>query len=263
MDFGIKGRVALVGGASQGIGRACAASLAAEGARVVICARREDVLEQTAKELRDETGGHITAIAGDLGKEHGVDGVLAETRSSVGDIDILITNTGGPKPGKFADLSEPDWDAGYELLLKSVIRLMRGVLPGMQARHWGRIIGVTSVAVREPIENLLLSNVFRVGVTALYKSVSREVAKDGVTLNTVLPGLTDTERLRDLYGAQAEGQGVTLEAMMDKMAKTLPLKRLTRAEELGKVVAFLASDAASAITGSAIAIDGGQLRCVF
>lgn len=260
MNYGITGKVALVGGASQGIGRACAAALAAEGARVAICARRADVLEQTAEAIRSETGGDVVAIAGDLSRRADVEDVLAQARSRLGEVDILVTNTGGPKPGKFFDLNESDWDSAYDLLLKSALLLIYGVLPGMQKRGWGRIIGITSVSVKEPIENLLLSNVFRVGVTALFKSLARDVAKDGVTLNTVLPGLTDTERLRELYGGQAKKQSITTEQLMEKMSGTLPLKRLTRADELGALVAFLASDAASAITGSAIPADGGQLR---
>jgi 3-oxoacyl-[acyl-carrier protein] reductase len=260
MDYGIKGKVALVGGGSQGIGRACAAALAAEGARVAICARRPDLAAEAALALESESGSEVIAVIGDLSVSADVEKVLAETRSKLGDIDILITNTGGPRPGKFFDLKIADWDAAYDLLLKSALLLIHGVLPGMQARKWGRIIGITSVSVKEPIENLLLSNVFRVGVTALYKSLARDVAKDGITLNTVLPGLTDTERLRDLYGNQAKAQGVTLEEVINKMSRTLPLQRLTRAEELGATVAFLASDAASAITGAAVPVDGGQLR---
>lgn len=262
MDYGIKGRVALVGGASQGIGRASAEALAREGARVAICARREDILEAAAAEIRSRTGGEILAIRADLGTGEGCRAALDSVRTTFGEVEILVTNTGGPRPGKFADLKAEDWDRAYDLLLKSAIRLIEGVLPAMRQRKWGRIIGVTSVSVKEPIGNLILSNVFRAGVTSLFKTLSGDVARDGITVNTVLPGLTDTERLRELYGGKGAGNPGAVEEAMAKMGATLPLGRLTRASELGDVVAFLASESASAITGTALAVEGGQLKGV-
>lgn len=263
MDYGIRGRVALVGGASQGIGRAAAYSLAREGARVAVCARREDVLKQAAEELRHGTNGEIFAVAADLGTAEGCNAALEAVKAEFGNVEILVTNTGGPRPGRFAELGEDDWDQAYDLLLKSALRLINGVLPSMRENGWGRIIGVTSVSVKEPIGNLILSNVFRAGVTSLFKTLSVDVARDGVTVNTVLPGLTDTERLRDLYGARGGGQTAGVEEAMAKMGANLPLGRLTRASELGDVIAFLASEAASAVTGSAVAVEGGQLKGVF
>lgn len=263
MDYGIKGKVALVGGASQGIGRACAEALAREGARVAMCARREDILVKAGEELKETTGAEIVTLAADLGKADDVRRVLSETQSKLGPIDILVTNTGGPPPGLFENFSDDDWDQAYRLLLKSAIGLIRGVLPEMKTRGWGRIIGITSVSVKEPIENLILSNVFRSGVTALFKTLARQVAKDGVTLNTVLPGMTDTERVRGLYGKQVAERGGSVEELIAKMSRGLPLRRLTRADELGEVVAFLASNAASGVTGSAVAADGGQLRGLY
>lgn len=262
MDYGIKGRVALVGGASQGIGRASAEALAREGAKVAICARREVILNAAAEELRRGTGGEILPVVADLGTAEGCQAALERVGQAFGEVDILVTNTGGPRPGRFVDLKPADWEQAYELLLKSAIRLIEGVLPSMRRRKWGRIIGVTSVSVKEPIGNLILSNVFRAGVTSLYKTLSADVARDGITVNTVLPGLTDTERLRDLYGGGATDDPAAVQQAMAKMGAGLPLGRLTRAEELGDVVAFLASEAASAITGSAIAVEGGQLKGV-
>jgi 3-oxoacyl-[acyl-carrier protein] reductase len=262
MDYGIRGRVALVGGASQGIGRASAEALAREGARVAICARREDVLLAAAEELRRATGGEILPIVADLGTAEGCGRALEAVRTAFGAVDILVTNTGGPRPGRFADLKAEDWDRAYDLLLKSAIRLIEGVLPSMRERKWGRVIGITSVSVKEPIGNLILSNVFRAGVTSLFKTLSGDVARDGITVNTVLPGLTDTERLRELYGGKAAGDPSAVQEAMGKMGAGLPLGRLTRASELGEVVAFLASDAASAITGTALAVEGGQLKGV-
>lgn len=262
MDYGIKGRVALVGGASQGIGRAAAFSLAREGARVAVCARREDVLKQAVEELRSQTQAEILPIAADLGTAEGCDAALKGVTGELGNVEILVTNTGGPRPGRFVELKEEDWDEAYELLLKSAFRLIYGVLPSMRESGWGRIIGVTSVSVKEPISNLILSNVFRAGVTSFFKTLSGDVARDGITVNTVLPGLTDTERLRDLYGARGEGKTAGVEEAMAKMGANLPLGRLTRASELGDVIAFLASESASAVTGSALAIEGGQLKGV-
>ncbi len=263
MDYGIRGKVALVGGSSQGIGRAAAAALAAEGARVVLCARREGPLREAESAIRAANGGDVLAILADLSRPEAIERLLDGIGQRWGEIDILVTNTGGPRPGRFFDLEPSDWDVAYELLLKSALRLIRATLPAMRSRRWGRIIGVTSVSVKEPIENLILSNVFRAGVTALFKTLAREVAADGVTINTVQPGLTDTDRLRELYGEQARRRGVPTEQFMADMARNLPLKRLTQAEELGRAIAFLASEAASAITGSALAVDGGQLRAVF
>ncbi len=260
MDYGIKNKVALVGGASRGIGRAIAAVLAREGGRVAVCARDASALNATAQKLKEETGADIFAVVADLARKEDVERALAETRSRLGEIEILIANTGGPRPGRLSDLDEKDWDAAYDLLLKSALRLIRGVLPSMQSRRWGRIIGITSVSVREPIDNLILSNIFRVGATSLYKTVAREVAKDGITVNTVLPGLTDTERLRALYGALAKSKGLSLEEFLAQMAESLPLRRLNKPEELAELVGFLCSQAASGVTGCAIAADGGQLR---
>jgi 3-oxoacyl-[acyl-carrier protein] reductase len=257
MNYGIKGRVALVGGASQGIGRAAAEALAREGVRVAICARRADILDAAAAAIRSSTDGEILPIVADLAAAADCDRALRSVRDAWGPVDILVTNTGGPRPGRFADLTEADWDQAYALLLKSTLRLISGVLPGMRERRWGRIIGVTSVSVKEPIANLILSNVFRAGVTSLFKTLSGDVARDGITVNTVLPGLTDTERLRELYGGSGD-----VEAAMAKVGAGLPLGRLTRADELGEVIAFLASEAASALTGTALAVDGGQLKGV-
>jgi 3-oxoacyl-[acyl-carrier protein] reductase len=257
MDYGIKGRIALVGGGSQGIGRAAAEALAREGVRVAICARRQDILEAAAGEIRERTGGEIFPVCADLAMADDCDRVLRAVADAWGSVDILVSNTGGPRPGRFADLAEPDWDQAYDLLLKSALRLIYGVLPAMRERKWGRIIGVTSVSVKEPIANLILSNVFRAGVTSLFKTLSGDVAREGITVNTVLPGLTDTERLRELYGGSGD-----VESAMAKMGSGLPLGRLTRASELGDVIAFLASEAGSAVTGSALAVDGGQLKGV-
>ena len=260
MDYKIKGKVALVGGGSKGIGRAIAHALAREGARVAICARDEAAVKETAEAIREQTGSEVAGFQADLANGDDVYRVLDGTWSRLGEIDILVTNTGGPRPGRFGDLEGEDWDQAFELLVRSTIRLIRGVLPSMKERKWGRIIGITSVSVKEPIEYLMLSNVYRSGITSLFKSLATEIAEFGITANTVLPGLTDTERLRSLYAAQAKAAGVTTEAFIEKVAKGTPRKQLNRPEELADLVAFLSSEAASGITGCAIPADGGQLK---
>lgn len=260
MDYGVKGKVALVGGASRGIGRAIAEALAREGAKVAICARDESAVKKTAEAILDATGAEVAGFQADLANGDDVYRVLDNTWSRLGEIDILVTNTGGPRPGRFTDLEGEDWDDAFELLVRSTIRLIKGVLPAMKERRWGRIIGITSVSVKEPIDNLLLSNVYRTGVTSLFKSLAGEVASHNITVNTVLPGLTDTERLRALYSAQAKSAGMTTDEFIAKAATKLPRQRLNSPEECAALVAFLASQAASGITGCAIPVDGGQLK---
>lgn len=260
MDLGISERVALVGGGSKGLGRAVAEALSAEGAAVAIIARNADQAQKTAEEIAKQTGHKVIAVEADLATVEGVENAVGQTRDQLGEIDILLTNTGGPRPGTFPALQDSDWATAHDLLLMSTVRLFRAVLPGMQKRKWGRIVGITSVSVKEPIDILLLSNVYRAGVTALYKSVAREVIADGVTLNTLLPGLTDTERLKQLYQMQAGAQQKSVEDVLADVESGLPMKKLNSPNDLGRLAAYLCSDLAGGITGTAIPVDGGQLK---
>jgi 3-oxoacyl-[acyl-carrier protein] reductase len=248
MDLGIDGRVALVGGASQGIGRAVAEALAAEGVRVVITARDPDRTAAVAEEIGAEAG-----MAWDSADLDGAPGLIARVAEEVGPVDILVTNTGGPpaNPDPLA-LSDEQWEIAHRTLVLAPMTLLRLVLPGMRERGWGRVVGIASVSVREPVPALVLSNAERSAVLAAYKTLARQVAGDGVTINTLLTGLIATERAASLAGS--------MEAAEAGAAETVPAGRLGRPEEMAWAAAFLCSDRAGYITGSALAVDGGVLR---
>lgn len=244
MDLGLKTRRALVMGASRGLGRAIAEALAAEGARVAVCARAGGRLTTAAQDL----GAH--AVACDLSADGAGARAVQEARQALGGLDILVVNTGGPPAGTFSALDDKAWRAGFESLVMSAIQSIREALPGMRAQRWGRIIIVTSVTAREPIPTLAISNIMRPGLHGLINTVSKEVAADNVTLNALMPGYALTERI--------------VEAGFDqgKLAEQIPARRLGKPEEIGALAAFLASDAAAYITGQAIACDGGLQRSI-
>jgi len=204
MDLELTGRVAIVGGSSRGLGRACAERLAREGADVVLVATGAETLERTATEIREETGAEVLAVCADQSREGEAARIVRKTVERFGPVDILVNNTGGPPAGDFEDFADEDWQRAFEGTLLSVVRLCREVLSGMRERGWGRIVTNTSFTVREPADRLLLSNVFRVGVVALSKTLAREVAADGVTVNCVAPGAFETDRLRSIFAASAE-----------------------------------------------------------
>ena len=248
MDLGLTGRVALVTGASKGIGRAIAAALADEEAGVAIASRSRENIDAAAAEIG------ATGFAWDSADLGGAANLVAEVESSLGgSVDVLVCNTGGPPPG--ADplgFSTDEWEAAHRSLVLSPIALVRAVLPGMRERGWGRILNVASSAVREPIPHLMLSNAERSATVAAFKTLAREAAGDGVTLNTVLPGRILTDRLISMGGSE--------EAVRDAAARDVPAKRPGTVEELAAVAAFLCSERASYVTGTAVAVDGGLLR---
>lgn len=243
MDLGLKGKRALVMGASSGIGRAIAQALIHEGARVAICARGEARLNDTAKAIRAEV-----AIATDLSKPLAGARVVEEVTAQLGGVDILVTNTGGPPAGTFSSITPEAWQTGFQGLWMSAVDAMRAALPAMQRQKWGRILLITSIAAKEPLAGLTVSNGLRAGLLGLAKSMSTELAPDGITINALLPGYTKTERLEEL--------GVSDE----KLSNQIPARRLGRPEELADLATFLASSRAAYITGQAIAIDGGYLK---
>jgi 3-oxoacyl-[acyl-carrier protein] reductase len=250
VNLGLAGRVALVCGASRGLGRAVATELAAEGAQVAICARDASALERAAGEI-----GHDTlAVAGDLARPGEPERVVAACVERFGRVDILVANTGGPPTGPFDALEPADWNAAVALLIGSTVRLIRAALPSMKERGWGRILAITSIAAREPVPNLMLSNTLRPAISGLANALAREVALDGITVNTILPGFTRTERMNDLYEHDREAQ--------ERTEAEIPLGRLAQPEELAGLAAFLVSERAGYITGSAFAVDGGWLRGV-
>jgi len=260
MDLGLKGRAALVAGASKGIGRACARALAGEGARVAICARSADELGRTAEAIRAETGGEVLAIPADVREPAEVRALVARTVQAFGTLEILVTNAGGPPPGLFDQMTDADWQAAFELNFLSTVRLVREALPHMRRQGWGRIINIQSTSVRQPIEGLVLSNGIRPGVAGLTRSLVNEVSRAGVTVNTVCPGRISTDRSRGYLESRAKAAGMSYEDYERREMASIPMGRMGQPEEIGYVVAFLASERASYLTGVALQVDGGLVR---
>ncbi|MDB5522328.1 MAG: short-chain dehydrogenase [Rhizobium sp.] len=245
MDLKLSGKTALVFGGSRGLGRAIATELAAEGVRVVIVARDAGRLARTAAEI------NVLGLAGDVAKPGGSRELVEKSAELLGAVpDILVTNTGGPAPGRFEETTSAMWSAGFDNLWMSVIDGIQAVLPSMRQNRWGRILAVTSIAAKEPQPGLVISNGFRAGLLGLLNSISREVAADGITVNALLPGYTNTDRMAELGIDNA------------KMGPKIPAGRLGEPEEFAALAAFLASERASYITGQAIAVDGGFLNSI-
>ena len=263
MELGLKGRGALVCGSSQGLGRAIADGLAAEGAEVVVNGRSAAKLDAVRDEIAGATGAKVAAVAADLTDAAEIERLVARARAALGKIDILVTNTGGPPSGPFEDHSHETWRAAIANNLESVVHLVRAVLPGMKERRWGRIVNVTSISVKQPVGGLILSNSLRAAVTGFAKTIANEAAPFGVTVNCVLPGYTRTERLADLARANAGRSGASLEEIYEGWAKEVPMGRLGEPEELAALAVFLCSEKASYVTGQSVAADGGWIKGLF
>jgi len=253
MDLGIKGRRALVCASSKGLGRGCAEALAAEGVDLVLNARGDEALQATADALRNQFGVQVTAVAADVTSEAGQRAVL----DAAGDVDILVTNAGGPPPGMWSDWTREDFIAAFDANLLTPIAFIKALLPGMTARGWGRIVNITSVAVKAPIPVLGLSNTARSGLTGYVAGVSRQVAGTGVTINNLLPGLHDTDRLAMLDKVDAAARGITHEEARAARIGTIPAGRFGTAEEFGAACAWLCSNHAGFVIGQNILLDGG------
>jgi len=260
MDLGLKDRAAIVAASSQGLGKAVALALAREGAKLAMCSRRANAIESAGEEIRRATGVEVLARAADVTRPDDVRRLVAETLERFGRIDICVTNAGGQPSKTFAETTPEDWAAAVDLNLLSVVHLARQVLPIMCKQRWGRLLAITSVAVKQPIDGLILSNSVRSAVSGLVKSLANEYGKDNVTVNNVCPGYTRTARLNELAGRLAKGEGVALEQAEERWTRQIPLGRLAEPEEFANVVAFLASERASYITGASIAVDGGLIK---
>jgi 3-oxoacyl-[acyl-carrier protein] reductase len=263
MELELGGKVALVSGSSSGLGRAVAEELAKEGASLVICARGEERLIQARDQMAREYGVAVDAVAADLTEPDDVDRVVGAALDRFGRVDVLFTNTGGPPAGPFESHDPEVWDRAVRQNLFSVVNLIRGVLPGMKERGWGRIVNCTSVAVKQPVDGLMLSNSVRAAVTGFARTLANEVAAHGVTVNNVLPGFTRTDRLGELAQRIAQDGGGSVDEAYGLWEEAVPMGRLGEPPELAALVAFLASERASYITGQSICVDGGWVRGLF
>ncbi len=260
MDFGLKDKVAVVAAASQGLGFAVAEELAAEGARVVICSRDAGRIEAAAKEIAKRAGAEVLGIVADVTKVEDVDRFVQTAVERWGTVHIAVANAGGPPAKEFDAITLEEWHRSIELNLMSAVHLSRAVVPRMRQQKWGRLLFITSVSVKQPIEGLLLSNSIRAAVAGLAKSLANECARDNVLVNTVMPGYTRTERLEELAATLSAQRGVSREEIEHGWVAMTPLGRLGEPRELAALVAFLASERASFITGTAIAVDGGRAK---
>jgi 3-oxoacyl-[acyl-carrier protein] reductase len=257
MDLGLKGKIAIVAASSRGLGKASALALAREGARVTICAREAEVLERAAEEIRAQTHAEVLAVPADVASAEGIDAVVAATVERFGGVEVLVTNSGGPPPGRFTDLADKDWREAFELVTLSFVRFVREVEPHMRERGWGRIVAIQSTSVKEPVEHLDLSNGIRPGIAGLMKAIMPELAKVGITINLVLSGVFLTRRINPALAEGTANIDEQTRAELAPIAATVPLGRLGEPIELGNVVAFLASERASYVTGAVYQVDGG------
>ena len=260
MNLGLDGKVALVTGASAGLGLAAATALSQEGASVAINSRSLDNLMRAAEKIKAESGKEPLVIPGDLGSENVAEEIVDKAVSKLGAIDILVSNAGGPPAGTFLTLSKESWKKSADLTLHSAINLTRAVVPGMISRKWGRIIYITSVSVKQPIDGLIISNALRAGLTGFAKSISNELASSGITVNTVCPGYTNTDRLKQLAKNEVDATGKSTEEVYRKWTGMIPAGRVGRPEELAYLIAFLSSEKAAFITGTSIPVDGGFVK---
>lgn len=262
MDLGIKGKTALVVAASKGMGKASALGLAAEGARVVMCARGEAALKDAAAEVKQKTGAEVLALAADASRAADISKVVAEANRAFGGVDILVANVGGPPPGPFEAMTDEQWKAAFEQVHLSTVRFIREVLPHMKQARWGRILAIQSSSVKQPVDGLVLSNGIRPAIAGLFKTLAGDLAPHGITVNLVLPGRIMTDRFREHQTDRATRSGVTLEKQMELSSADIPMGRIGTPDEFAAMVVFLASARASYVTGTAVQVDGGLIRSV-
>lgn len=262
MDLGLANKVALVAASSTGIGRAVAEGFAREHAKVILCSRNDETLQDAVSKIRLATNAEVIGIQVDLTSAESIENLVFEGAKQFGPIDILVTNAGGPPEGGYFQLTDDDWWEGFQLNFMSMVSLCRNVVPGMKAREWGRIVNIASVSARQPIEGLLISNAVRAGVLGFAKSIAEEFAPYNITVNTVLPGFTETARLAEMVTEKAQFKKITPQEVVKAWQDQIPMKRLAKPHEIANVAVFLASQSASYMTGQAVAVDGGWIRGV-
>lgn len=259
MDLNLNNRVAAVAAASQGLGFAAALELAREGAAVGICSRDEQRISEAAERINTETGAKVIGITADVSKPEQARRFIDNVAKELGSLDILVTNAGGPPPGALDDIDDAGIERAFHLTLESSLTLMRSAIPYMRQKHWGRIVNILSMTVKQPKINLLLSNTMRPAILGFAKSISLELASENILINNVAPGYTQTERLEELATDLAKRGGKTAQDVYQEWEESIPMNRLGKPEELGRVIAFLASDAASYVTGVTVQVDGGSV----
>lgn len=263
MDLGLKNRVALVAAASQGLGKAIGLALSREGCKIAICSRDEGRVRSAAQEIAGETGGEVLPVRADVTRLEDIKGFVKTAVEAYGGVDILVTNAGGPPPGNFEDVGDEEWYSTYDLTFLSAVRLIRECIPYMKQKRWGRVVVMTSMSVKQPIDNLVLSNAVRLAVVGMAKSLVKDLAPYNITVNIAAPGFIATDRLKELFEARARREGTTREQVEAGVVSSIPMGRLGDPREMGELVAFLASERASYLTGNVIQLDGGMYKGVF
>jgi 3-oxoacyl-[acyl-carrier protein] reductase len=262
MELGLKGKAAIVGGSSRGMGKAIALALAQEGCDVAICARGEADLKATAEEIRSQTGARVLPLVCDMSNYDDIQRLVHQTAETFGRIDIVVNNAGGPPLGTFDDFSEEEWQKAVDQNFLSAVRTIREALPYLR-RQGGRVINITSVAVKQPIDRLILSNAVRLGVVGMAKTLSREVAKEGITVNNVCPGNIATQRLLSIFEARAQRESRPFQEVLEEEKSRTPTGFLGEPADIAALVVFLASEKARYISGATIQVDGGSTTAVF
>lgn len=258
MELGISGRVAMVAAASKGLGKAVALGLAEEGCRVSICGRSEENLQAARHDLEAIIGpNEVLTVSADVSKKADLENWYKRTVERFGTVDILVTNTGGPPAAKFLQLTDEQWESGFQSTLMNVVRLCNLAIPTMRDKGWGRIIHITSLVAKQPLDDLTISSTLRTGISALTRTMANQVARDGILVNAVLPGNTLTDRQTHLAEVRAQAQGITPEEAIKRGVATIPLGRMAEAREIADAVVYLASERATYITGVSLLVDGG------
>ncbi len=260
MDLGLAGKVALVTAASRGLGAAMALALARERARVAICARNQESLASTSQHISQETGSEVLTVSADVSQATDVQALVARTVEHFGQLNVLVINAGGPPAGSFLDLDVDAWERATQLTLMSAVRLCYAAVPVMRQQGEGSILAITSISVKQPLDNLILSNSVRMSIIGLVKSLSNELAADGIRVNAVCPGWTRTGRVDQLLQARSAKSGLTVVQEAARITASIPMQRMAEPEEFARAAIFLASPAASFITGVSLLIDGGQYK---